>query len=54
VSVRLKSGRNVNGIAYDEFFEKLMQEIRERSLESLIVATDASEGKTNPNQEASN
>ena len=49
VSVRLKSGKNLEGLAIDEFIDKLMQEIRERRLESVFSGV-----VTQPNQEANN
>jgi threonyl-tRNA synthetase len=44
VSVRLKNGANLNGLAQTEFVDKLVQEIKERKLDSLFAAP-AGDGK---------
>jgi threonyl-tRNA synthetase len=54
VSVRLKTGKNLNDLAFDEFFEQLKIEIRDRSLESQFAASAVGVGITNLNQEAGN
>lgn len=43
VTVRLGDGRNINGIPFDEFARVVSEEIKERSLKSLIADTVGSE-----------
>ncbi|HVK61618.1 MAG TPA: threonine--tRNA ligase [Bdellovibrionales bacterium] len=55
VSVRLKNGANLNGLAQDEFVGTLVKEINERSLNSLFEAPQgAKEQNSNMNQEVRN
>jgi threonyl-tRNA synthetase len=56
VSVRLKNGANLNGLAQDEFVTKLTQEIKERALNSLFSAPEGEnkEQKQNMNPEVRN
>lgn len=55
VSVRLKSGQNINGLSLDVFADKLMTEIRERKLTSPFAeGIEQTNKNANLNQEAGN
>jgi threonyl-tRNA synthetase len=49
ISVRLKNGTELKGVPFNEFRDKLLQEIKERKLETVMVPA-----QTKPNQEANN
>lgn len=54
VSVRLKSGANLNGLQLDEFVNTLTKEIGERSLTTTFTVPEGAADKKNMNQEARN
>jgi len=54
VSVRLKSGANVNGLQLDEFVSTLTKEISERSLTTQFTVPEGASDKKNMNPEVRN